>query len=339
MNTTYIQLQEMIAKLYNDMLPTAFQMTAVGQGLAGIAALMYIFFRIWPVLAGREPLDLFPLLRPFAFMLLLLFYQPFIFVLGEVLQPIGNATGKLYADQYKTLLTLIDTKKKILDNQNKPNSASASRLDDKEKAGWLRYVQDMLGTISDAIPDIDPIPVIIDKIIANILNTLFFAVSLIISVLRAFFLVILVTVGPLSIGFSVFPAFANSFNGWLARYIQIWLWAPIASVLGTLLARIQVLMEKADIDAANSGIYIDATDLGHLTFLIIGIVCYLYVPTIASWVIESTGVGRALGQFNAAGAKLPSVAGAVAGRISGGASSLYNRTVETFKEGYNKKNT
>ena len=322
MNGTYIQLQKMIASLYNDMLPTAFQLTSAAQGLAGIAALMYVFYRIWPVLAGKEPLDLFPMLRPFGFMLLLLFYQSFIFLLGAVLQPIADATGRIYAGQYKDVIQLIETKQKILDKQNASNNPSVNKVGDSNKEDDMTWIERITGAISDAIPDFDPLPVMISKAVSWILEFLFYTVSIIISTLRAFFLIVLVTVGPLSIAFSIFPAFAGTFNSWLARYIQIWMWSPIASILGALLSRIQSLMELRDIERANGGDFLDIADLGHLSFMAIGIVCYVYVPTMASWVIESTGVGRALGQFNASGKGSVATAGALAGKTAGSTKNL-----------------
>ena len=333
MNGTYIQLQKMIASLYNDMLPTAFQLTAAAQGLAGIAALIYVFYRIWPVLAGKEPLDLFPMLRPFGFMLLLLFYQSFIFLLGAVLQPIADATGRIYAGQYKDVIQLIDNKQKILEQQNTGDQPDASAVGDPVKEENQNWVMGIVTGAKNALPHFDPLPVMLSKALSWILEFLFSTVSIVISTLRAFFLIVLVTIGPISIAFSIFPAFAGTFNGWLARYIQIWMWAPIASILGALLSRIQTLMELRAIERATAGTALDIADIGHLAFLLVGIVCYSYVPTMASWVIESSGVGRALGHFNVAGKGAVAGTGAILGKFAGTSMNAGKKIAEMMQKG------
>src|SRR5690349_19433645 len=59
-------LQSILDQLYSEMLPLCSQLIAVGRGLAGFAALWYISYRVWRHLANAEPIDFYPLLRPFA---------------------------------------------------------------------------------------------------------------------------------------------------------------------------------------------------------------------------------------------------------------------------------
>jgi len=332
MNSTYVQLQKVIANLYNDMLPTAFQMLTVGQGIAGITALMYIFWKVWPVLAGREPLDLFPLMRPFGYMLLLMFFKEFILLIGLVLQPIGDATGRIYAGQYKTVLQLIETKEKILEAQNNSNNPDPAKIDDVEQKKGLDFVE-MITSVKESLPKFPSYQIIFSNVMNSLLEFLFYTVSIVISTIRAYFLIVLVTIAPIAIGLSIFPGFERTFMGWIARYIQIWMWAPIASILGALLAKVQILLETRDIERATGGAILDVADLGHLSFLAIGVACYLYVPTMASWVIESSGVGHALGQFNKAGKGAIAAGGALAGTVAGKVSDSFKsqNLIEKYK--------
>jgi hypothetical protein len=41
-------------------------MAAVAKGLAGLGALFYVALKVWQALSSAEPIDVFPLLRPFA---------------------------------------------------------------------------------------------------------------------------------------------------------------------------------------------------------------------------------------------------------------------------------
>jgi hypothetical protein len=59
-------LQGVLDNLYNQMMPLCRGMIGVSRGIAGFAALWYIAARVWKHLAAAEPIDFYPLLRPFA---------------------------------------------------------------------------------------------------------------------------------------------------------------------------------------------------------------------------------------------------------------------------------
>ena len=68
-------LHQILANLYNDMIPLCGDMIGVAKGLAGLGALFYVAYRVWQALSRAEPIDVFPLLRPFAIGLCILFFQ------------------------------------------------------------------------------------------------------------------------------------------------------------------------------------------------------------------------------------------------------------------------
>ena len=59
-------LHQILQNLYVEMMPLCSKMTGVARGLAGLGALFYVAYRVWQALARAEPVDVFPLLRPFA---------------------------------------------------------------------------------------------------------------------------------------------------------------------------------------------------------------------------------------------------------------------------------
>src|SRR5688572_13239532 len=59
-------LHSVLDRLYYEMIPLSARLISVGRGLAGFAALWYIGSRIWRHIANAEPVDFYPLLRPFA---------------------------------------------------------------------------------------------------------------------------------------------------------------------------------------------------------------------------------------------------------------------------------
>src|SRR6201996_6019330 len=59
-------LQTVLENLYTQMMPLCSGVIGVAQGIAGFAALWYIGARVWKHIAAAEPIDVYPLLRPFA---------------------------------------------------------------------------------------------------------------------------------------------------------------------------------------------------------------------------------------------------------------------------------
>lgn len=58
-------LHQILRNLYEEMMPLCSQMTGVAKGIAGLGALFYVAYRVWQSLSRAEPVDVYPLLRPF----------------------------------------------------------------------------------------------------------------------------------------------------------------------------------------------------------------------------------------------------------------------------------
>ena len=67
-------LHEVLRSLYDDMMPLAGDMAGVAKGVAGLGALFYVALKVWQALSRAEPIDMFPLLRPFALGLCIMFF-------------------------------------------------------------------------------------------------------------------------------------------------------------------------------------------------------------------------------------------------------------------------
>ena len=92
-------LHQVLRVLYDEMMPLCSNMTGVAKGIAGLGALFYVAAKVWQSLARAEAIDVYPLLRPFALGLCIMFFPTFVLgtintVLssGERVQPAyGNA--------------------------------------------------------------------------------------------------------------------------------------------------------------------------------------------------------------------------------------------------------
>ncbi len=58
-------LHQILRSLYEQMMPLCGDMAGVAKGIAGLGALFYVAYRVWQSLARAEPIDVFPMLRPF----------------------------------------------------------------------------------------------------------------------------------------------------------------------------------------------------------------------------------------------------------------------------------
>ena len=75
-------LHQILRSLYEQMMPLCGDMAGVAKGIAGLGALFYVAYRVWQSLARAEPIDVFPMLRPFAIGLCIMFFPTV--VLGTI---------------------------------------------------------------------------------------------------------------------------------------------------------------------------------------------------------------------------------------------------------------
>ena len=86
-------LHQILRSLYEQMMPLCADMAGVAKGIAGLGALFYVAYRVWQSLARAEPIDVFPMLRPFAVGLGPSFGEtfPFLFRFSSVCFSIADA--------------------------------------------------------------------------------------------------------------------------------------------------------------------------------------------------------------------------------------------------------
>ena len=81
-------LHQILRSLYDEMMPLCEDMAGVAKGIAGLGALFYVAYRVWQSLARAEPIDVFPMLRPFAIGLCIMFFPTVVLgTLSGVLSP------------------------------------------------------------------------------------------------------------------------------------------------------------------------------------------------------------------------------------------------------------
>ena len=168
----------------------------------------------------------------------------------------------------------------------------------------------------------------IQNFFRELLEMLFQAASLTIDTIRTFFLIVLAILGPIAFALSVWDGFQSTLTMWIQRYIQTYLWLPVADLFSTILAKIQVLMLQNDISELtnNPNVDLDGSNSAYTIFMIIGIIGYFTIPTVAGWIIQAGGAGNYNRAVNntamQVGSGAASVGGAVVGNVAGRAGKL-----------------
>ncbi|WP_026712932.1 conjugative transposon protein TraJ [Flavobacterium daejeonense] len=317
-------LHELLRSLYDDMMPLAGDMAAVAKGLAGLGALFYVALKVWQALSRAEPIDMFPLLRPFALGLCIMFFPTIVLgTINAVLSPVVTGTHQILEDQVLDLNKLQQQKDQLEYEAMVRNPETAYMVSDEEfdkKLDELGWSPSDIGTMAGMYMDRQAYK--IEKAIKdwfrNLLEILFQAAALVIDTIRTFFLIVLSILGPIAFAISVWDGFQSTLTQWLTRYVSVYLWLPVSDLFSSMLARIQSLIIERDIQKLSDPTFIpDTSNTVYIIFMIIGIIGYFTIPTVTGWVIQAGGAGNFTRNVNQAAMKTGNIAGAGAGSTVG----------------------
>jgi len=344
-------LQPVLDNVYRDMLPLCSKLIGVARALAGFGALWYISSRVWRHIASAEPVDFYPLLRPFALGLAIVFFPVVIGVMNGVLQPVVSATGSMVRDSDKAIAALLKQKQAAL-KKTRHWQMYVGETGSGNREKWYQYTfpKDPHGeneTLLDGLGH--DLQFYLDKQAYNfrnsikqwmseVLQVLFAAAALCINTIRTFYLIVLAILGPLVFGFAVFDGFQHTLTVWIARYVNIFMWLPVANIFGSILGKIQENMLKIDISQIGEAgdTFFSTSDTAYLVFLCIGIVGYFTVPNVANYIVHAGGGNAMLQKVNtlvAGGTSAATHTGMAAGGMAADALGDLWRKINTDKAG------
>lgn len=319
-------LHQVLQNLYTEMLPLCGDMAGVAKGIAGLGALFYVAYRVWQQLARAEPIDVFPLLRPFVIGFCIMFFPTIVLgTINSVMSPIVRGTGNMLASQTLDMNAHQQQKNKLEFETTKRNPETAYLVDKEafdEKLGEMGafnlidkcglYVERFAYTAAKTVREW----------FRELLEIMFHAAALVLDTIRTFFLLVLSILGPIAFALSVWDGFQASLTQWISRYLSIYLWLPVSDLFSCVLARIQVLMIQNDIAKLSDPSFIpDGSGTVYIIFMIIGIIGYFTVPTVANWIVQAGGAGNYARNVNkaanATGRAAAGTVGSVTGNITG----------------------
>lgn len=93
-------LHQILRSLYTDMMPLCGNMAGVAKGIAGLGALFYVAAKVWQSLASAEPIDVYPLLRPFVIGFCIMFFPTFVLgTINSVMSPVVKGCNNMLETQ------------------------------------------------------------------------------------------------------------------------------------------------------------------------------------------------------------------------------------------------
>ena len=270
---------QILHTLYQEMMPLCSNLTGVAKGIAGLGALFYVAAKVWQALARAEPIDVYPLLRPFAIGLCIMFFPTFVLgTINTVLSPVVKGCHGMLETQTFDMNKYREQKDKLEYEANKRNPETAYLVDKEEfdkKLDELGWSAGDLITMGGMYIDRAEYRMKqnIRKWFQELLELLFQSAGLVIDTIRTFFLIVLSILGPIAFAISVYDGFQSTLTQWITRYISVYMWLPVSDLFSSVLARIQVLMLTKDIEAMSDPTFIpDSSNTVYMVFLI----CLLY---------------------------------------------------------------
>lgn len=281
-------ISESINEVFDNMMDSADLLIGLSTVIAGIGCIIYLASVLLPMIERSERIEIYPLLKPIFVSLVIVNFTTLTTAGSEISTGLGNAIGKMVPTQdvnsyFSTFMERVDemTGRTNSDSPDAPPSEvsdgnGSTQQSEKEKDGfwtWLLW-QLVYGII---IPGLAWLAMMLGQLIY--LGLMLFS---------KFYLVILAIVGPLSFGLSQFKMFAGSASQWLARFLSVGLWPGLASLVRAIINEI-VMAIANNLQPTFSAVLVS------ILLLLFSATLYLQVPTLASFIIQSGGVGNSTG--------------------------------------------
>ena len=268
---------------------------------------------------------MYPLLRPFAVGICILLFPTLVLgTLNNTLGLIVQGTHSMLETQTMDMEEYRKQKDELEREAMLRNPETAYLVSDEE---FDRQLDELGWSVGDAATRMGMYMEVgmynleknIRDAFRSLLELLFAAASLLIDTVRTFFLVVLSILGPVAFAFSVWDGFQSTLAQWFTRYISVYLWLPVSDLFSCMLAKIQVLMLQNDILElqSNPDYSVDNSNAVYIIFMLIGIIGYFTVPTVAGWIVQAGGGGNYNRNINRSAVKGGGLAAGAAGSALG----------------------
>ena len=264
----------------------------MARAIGGIAAFLYISKRIYEQLIADNPISLLPLLRPFALVLVITFWGPFVHLLMVPTKGLTKLSEAIYADKKHIVVARLEEKQDAIFYADLP---AFQENEEKEATLWDKGINMLLTSYNIVTGRAlqHQINFYFMNIVRQLMESLFEAIVYLIAFLRTVFCVLLVIFGPLVFAVSIFDGFQENYLQWIARFINVNLYLPIALIVLSLVQEVLIFVLEAEIAATKASLIYQPSlyYVSNMVVPVCGIVGLSMVPRIASWIISASGTG------------------------------------------------
>ncbi|AHW62134.1 Bacteroides conjugative transposon TraJ protein [Draconibacterium orientale] len=270
----------------------------MARAIGGIAAFFYIAKRIYEQLIADNPVSILPLLRPFALVLVITFWGPFVNLLLAPTKGLTHLSEAVYADKKHIVKERLEDKQQSILSTDLP---LFYENEEKEADLWDKGVNLILTTynIFSGRAIQNQINFYIMDATRQLLESFFEVLVYLIAFLRTVFCVLLVIFGPLVFALSIFDGFQDNYLQWIARFINVNLYLPIALLILSIVQEILIYVLEMEIAQINAMLIYEPKlfFVSNLIVPVCGIIGMAMVPKISSWIIHASGTNSGGGRL------------------------------------------
>lgn len=295
------------------------------QALACIFMLIFFSIKSYEMMAGDKRMEILPLLRPFGFIMVTMWWGFFCKMLAVPTDIISSKTEALFSAQNDKInalrldraVYLVQISDRLVEYQATTELASEKAKETDEGLGNM-VVDGVKGFFTDHI--YGPIAQMkirmqtsMQLLVTQVLEILAIWILRIcvyfIFIIQIIYSTVLVILGPFSLAVSVLPAFRDAFSTWIARFVSVNLYVGIAFLVLYITGLLQewallqeiskyesllndteaAVLEKLSWMAGNG---ILSFGLVIVSFLV-GAIAITTVPSISTWIISTSGISSA----------------------------------------------
>ena len=287
------------------------------QALTAIFMLLYFGIKAYGMMVADEPLQIMPLLRPFALAMVIIFWAQFVELINYPAQYISDKGQGMFQDRIAMVDAVAQERMLLIDQVAKRLIEASAEVEQVKDGSTDEDWYATLGIDFDALFDhmkgyfiiiMSKIKFFIMQVVEFLVITCFQVCSYLVFFVQIIFGAILVLLGPFAFAFSVLPGFKDAYIHWIARYISVSLYSTIGYIVMSLcmvvvqygIERETELLQYIINNEAAFILYVSQNDGGANFFivsLLLGALVMMTIPAISTWIISTSGVTYAISQM------------------------------------------
>lgn len=318
-------MKEFLNGYRNILLKNMGSFIGISKMIGGSFAIVYFSIKAYELMVGDKEFQILPLLRPFSYCLLILNWGAFIAMIDAPMSSLWNKAADQYEQTIPENRSLRISRAKYQRLLVESLFKEQAELDIASQTAEKSFWDDPTGVAKDAVVDAVLKPLIEWKYRLNIsMQQLFTQLLELVSLwilrimvylvfaLQVVYTGVLVTLGPISVAFSILPMFKDAFKTWLARYLSVQFYLVVAFLVLTVGSSLQTIAMSHEISRYSSLISLDGTVVdmqkimwlqsnGILSFgtvivsFLVSAAAMLSVPKISTWIISTAGTAGTMG--------------------------------------------